>query len=311
MEFASANRLNSRHPIPSAKPTPQFLTPHSSFLTQQSLTPHSSFLTPSHAVDREAYARLTAPQHITESHFLQHEKIEGFFENRDVPEFIGSDRLLKMDTIYGTIQLGYNPRKGQSFIFANIKTSIYDTAPYRHQRELKEYQMMRALKTGTQNQAFSAKRRGASAAILYKMEPLPWSRRSVEPYLFRANMQALEKTMPFLDRSGEVMRREDTVQELRKGQEKLREQLAGGDTDGMRATRAKGLELSARQDQLNALLYRKDAQRRLFFRKLNASLDMQKHEMFAYYRDIRLRGGVRAAETAPADTNKQDEDEDE
>ena len=101
--------------------------------------------------DAETYARLTAPVHVQQSHFSEHQRIEGYFENRDVPQFLGSDRLMKLDTLYGTIQLGYNPRRGQSFLFANIKTSIFDTAPSRHQRELKEYQMVRGRKAATAN----------------------------------------------------------------------------------------------------------------------------------------------------------------
>ncbi len=144
--------------------------------------------------DKEAYARLTAPQHIAVEHFSRHQKIEGYHENRDAPEFVGSDRLLKLDTLYGTIQMGYNPRRGQSFLFANIKTSVFDTAASRYQKELKEYQMARALKTGTQNLAYSAKRRGGAAVILYKAQNMPWSRGSIAPYLARANMEALRKT---------------------------------------------------------------------------------------------------------------------
>jgi len=260
--------------------------------------------------DTEGYARLTAPQHIKSSHFSEHRKIEGYFENREVPDFMGSDRLLKLDTAYGTIQLGYNPQKGQSFLFANIKTSILDTAPSRHQRELKEYQMMRERKTGTQNLAYTAKRRGGSAVILYKMENQPWTRRSVAPYLRRVNMETLQKTMPFMDRSAELGDRERARDEQKSLQQELTGKMAAGKFSEMAEDRARQTALTARQNELNALIYRKDTQERLFFRKLNLAFDLQKQEMFAYYCDRRLKGGAAAkADVSPQEPAKGGEED--
>lgn len=261
--------------------------------------------------DAEAYARLTAPGHVKASHFSEHRRIEGYFENRDVPDFMCSDRLLKLDTLYGTIQLGYNPAKGQSFLFANIKTSVFDTAPSRHQRELKEYQMMRSLKTGTQNVAYSAKRRGGSAVILYKMETQPWTQRSILPYLRRVNLEALQKTMPFLDRTDEFSDREKVSQEQKSLQKELAGSMARQKYSEMAVIRARQVELLTRQNELGALLYRKDTQQRLFFCKLNSALDMQKHEMFAYYRDRRRGGKVAEKDAAPVENSNKAEDQNE
>jgi hypothetical protein len=249
----------------------------------------------------ETYARLTAPQHITISHFSRHQKIEGYLEYRDVPEFLGSDRLWRLDTVYGSIQLGYNPRKGQSFLFANIKTSILDTAASRHQKELKEYQMMRALKSESANIAYTSKRRGGSAVLLYNMEPQPWSRRAVMPYLRRANMEALQKTMPFLDRSAELSRRAEISKEQRSLQDGLAAHMRGRRYGEMSLIRAKQTALSAHENELNALIYRKDTQQSLFFRKLNYAMNLQKREMFAYYRDRRKAGGVMSNAAAPVE----------
>jgi len=254
--------------------------------------------------DAETYARLTAPSHMKTNHFREHQKIEGYFENRDVPDFMGSDRLLKIDTLYGTIQLGYYPRKGQSFLFANIKTSIFDTAASRYQKELKEYQMMRGLKTETPNVAYTAKRRGNSAVVLYKADSLPWSRRSILPYLRRINMEALGKTMPFLDKSAEVSQRESALRGQKSLSRELSEKMTGRKYAEMAWIRARQMELLAKQNELGALIYRKDTQQRLFFRKLNYALDFQKREMFAYYRD-RRRGGAEAGKnTGPVETNR-------
>jgi len=260
--------------------------------------------------DAETYARLTAPQHVRFSHFSKHEKIEGYFENRDVPEFMGSDRLLRLDTLYGTIQLGYNPRKGQSFLFSNIKTSVFDTAASRYQKELKEYQMMRGLKTGTQNTAYSAKRRANSAVILYKAETLPWSRRSVLPYLRRINMESLQKTMPFLDKTAEHNRREESLREHKALGRELSGKMAERNYTEMAAMRAGQRELLTEQNETAALIYRKDTQGRLFFRKINAALDIQKKEMFAWYRNRRQGGVMVEREPAVNDGKPPDEDRD-
>ena len=258
--------------------------------------------------DAEAYARLTAPEHITANRFSEHQRIEGYFENRDVPDFMGSDRLLRADTLYGTIQMGYDPQRGQSFLFANIKTSVFDTAPSRYQKELKEYQMMRELKTGTQNTAFTAKRRGGSAVILYKKDTLPWSQRTVLPYLRRANMEALGKTMPFLDKSPELLDRTGVANEHKSLGGELSAKMAAGKHSEMAALRARQTALLTQENELNALIYRKDTRQRLFFRKLNATLDLQKHEMFAYYRD-RRPGGAMAREDTPATPPGQEDEE--
>jgi hypothetical protein len=249
--------------------------------------------------DTETYARITAPEHVTASHFSEHKKIEGYYENRDVPDFIGSDRLLREDTLYGTIQMGYDPKRGQSFLFANIKTSIFDTAASRYQRELKEYQMKRVQKTGTSNIAFTSKRRGGSAVILYKKSTLPWSRRTIMPYLRRANMESLEKTMPFLDKSAELRDREEVAQEHKSLGRELAARMAQKKYAEMSKLRARQTELLVKENELSALIYRKDTRQRLFFRRMNFTLDMQKREMFGYYRDLRL-GGELAREEIPA-----------
>ena len=38
---------------------------------------------------REALARLTAPQHLTTTHFLEHRKVEGYEQDREVHDFFG------------------------------------------------------------------------------------------------------------------------------------------------------------------------------------------------------------------------------
>lgn len=239
--------------------------------------------------EKETYARLTVPAHVTFNHFSKHEKVEGYFENQDVPDFMGCDRLLKLDHIYGTIQMGYNPMKNKSFLFANIKTSIYDEAASRYQKEVKEYQMMRSRKGNNENVLYSAKRRENTAVILYKAEPKPWTEQSVWPYLMKVNQGALRKTMPFLVRDEEMQELAQSRQEKRQLQSQVEQTIAEGEWENLQDLRAQELENLRHQELMQTLLTRKSQQSRLFFRKINYAFDIQKHEMFQFYKDKRQK----------------------
>ena len=245
---------------------------------------------------REANARLSAPQHLETNRFEQHKKVEGYEQNRAVPDFYGCDRLWKLETLYGRIQMGYHPGRGQSFLFANIKTSIYDYAPSVYQRSMKETRQMRALKTGTQNMAYSSRRWKGGTVLLYKAENKPWSEQSIAPYLGRLNLETLQKTMPFLVREESEERRQgrEEKKDLEQG---IRRALAEHDDARVAQLRRQENELSHHQDALGALLLLKQAQSRAFFRKINIAFDLQKAKMFEYYRRVRDRRAQRAGET--------------
>jgi len=106
---------------------------------------------------KETYTRLTASQHIVKNHFSEHKRIKGFHENRTAQGFNGSDRLFSLDTAYGQIQMGYNPQRRKSFIFTNIKTSIFDTVSSSFQKEMHESQMARHTRN---KNIFLSRRRG-------------------------------------------------------------------------------------------------------------------------------------------------------
>lgn len=260
----------------------------------------------------ETEARVTAPQHILRSSFREHQQIEGYFENRSMPGFSGSDRLLKLDTLYGTIQLGYNPREGAGFLFANIKPSIYGAAASRYQREMKESQMMKDRRTDTQNLAFSARRQADSAVILYKRDNLPWSRRSLEPYLRRMNMEALQKTMPFLTAEQEQDELAIGRQKRREGWEQLRAALKEGNAAKAAEVRSEDTARISEEVRLQSLILKKGAAAQNFFRRLNNAFDYEKTEMFAYYRRRPVKNDGRAAEeTGPEKPAAPDGEDDE
>lgn len=228
---------------------------------------------------KEAVMRLTAPAHITQNRFEEHIRVEGYFEDRTVSDFMDCDRLWKWDTLYGTVQMGYDPKRGQSFLFSNIKTSIFDTAASQEQRKMNDRQRMEQLKTGNQNRAFSARRRANSSVLLYKAENKPWTEQSIRPYLLRQNLEALRKTMPFLNTREEIFERSRALKQDRELSAK--EQRASGERAAVRAER---LGLSRELNSLGALISRKQSQSRLFFRKINIAFDLQKQKMFEYYR---------------------------
>ncbi len=260
----------------------------------------------------ELAARLTAPQHIVYTRFEEHAPVEGYEQDRDVADYYGCDRLMKVDTMYGRIQLAYDPRKGQSFLFANIKTSIYDNAASGYQRSMKENMMMKQLKTGNQNVAFSSRRMQNSSVLLYKMENKPWTEGSVKPYLLRVDLQALQKAMPFLQKEVEMEQRQTDMRRRKSYERNIRDAVLRNDAESVRMLRAMDTRTLHNMEHIDALIYRKAAQSQNFFHRINMAFDLQKAKMFEYYRNERERRKLEAMnEELPGGGNKGDEDEDE
>lgn len=255
----------------------------------------------------ELLARLTAPTHISESRFSEHEKIEGYQEDRSVPQFFGCDRLLKSENQFGSIQMGYDPKRQQAVLFARIKTSIYDNAASREHREMTDRQRMGEQKTATSNRSYVAKRRQNSAVILYKAENKPWSERSIAPYLKRVNTGALRKTLPFLGAGLERQERETLLQKQKLLLQNERASFLARNDNGVRAVRKEQRELKRVDEQLSSIIWRKERQSGLFFRRINLVFDLQKADMFAYYRSKAITHRVEAENVNPE--KPQDENE--
>ncbi len=244
---------------------------------------------------RETLRKLTAPQHLTTTWFTEHRKVEGYEQDREVHDFYGCDRLWKMETAFARVQMGYDPKKGQSFLFANLKTSIFGNVASREQRKMDERQRMKTLKTGTQNLAYSARRRAGSTVLLYKMENKPWSEQSIAPYLGRVNLETLGQALPFLEHTEEG--------ELASARQRYRSLDKKADA----GSRAEQTELSHWIDHLEAVRTLKEQQGRLFFRKMNIALDLQKARMFEHYRNVKAQR-ARAAQAQNAQADKPNEE---
>lgn len=234
---------------------------------------------------REDIDRVTAVQHVQVEHFSKHVKIEGYHEYEDAGHLFGCDRLMKLESMYGRIQLGYNPNRKRSFVFANIKTSRYDTADSRYQRELKEYQMKSLLKGENQNLAYVAKRMNGAAVLLEKADTKPWSEETVKPYYRRSNVEALQKNMPFLSRNKQRERLKELKQQQKNLQNEIQENINEGrflENEALRSKQRAGLQ---EENLLENLLIQKATVSKYFMRKINYAFDIQKHEMLEYYKN--------------------------
>ena len=146
---------------------------------------------------RETSDRLTAASHVQVEYFAKHQKIEGYYESQMPGRLFGCDRLMKQDNMFGTLQLGYNPNRERVFLFANMKTSRYDTVASRYQKEMKEYQQKSLLKGDNENRAYVSRRWEMSTVLIEKRENKPWTKRSIASYLGRVNLEAVRKNLPF------------------------------------------------------------------------------------------------------------------
>ncbi len=236
---------------------------------------------------KETLTRLQAPAHIIKSHFSQHEKVEGYLQDLQRENFFGSDRLMSYDTMFGRVQFGYDPNKEQTFIFANIKTSIYDKAPSKFQNELSEDVMRNSLKSESENVAFSSKRKTNAASIFYKKDAKPWRESTLRPYLLRRNLEAFEKTMPFLQATSERAEREKLVHEDLDLKAQAQNLFNQNSENELYSIRKNQLSLLRQAEILNSIIRRKESGATMFFDKINFSFDYQKREIFDYYRNMK------------------------
>lgn len=253
---------------------------------------------------KETYHRLTAPAHVTLSSYKEHQRIEGYYEFKDYGHIFQCDRLLKIETIYGKIQMGYNPNRARSFVFANMKTNLYDTVNSRYQKIMKEYQQKPEQKKGNENRAYVSGRWKNAAVLLEKAENKPWSEKSMKPYLNRTNMDALRKTLPFFGEEQEREQLRNTREQIKQMQEAVRQNALEGKHQNNGSINEEIRRLQEESNLLQAILYRKDSGRRGFIRKINYAFDIEKREMFEYYREQREKVAREEIEAiAPGDDN--------
>ena len=249
---------------------------------------------------RETMDRLTAASHVNVEYFAEHQKIEGYYEQLREGNLFQCDRLMKQENLFGRVQLGYNPNRKRVFIFANLKSSRYDTVASKYQKEMQDYQRKSLLKGDNENRAYVSKRWQMASVLIEKKENKPWTQRSVRAYLGRANMEAVRKTLPFFMKDEEL----EALKEIKKARKEIQESIQDtrnqiAVSEELEAEERLKLESEIRQDRkiavlemtkenlLNAILARKNNAEKVFLRKLNYAYDFQKSDIESYYRERR------------------------
>lgn len=230
---------------------------------------------------REKIDRLTAVKHVTVSHFREHVKLEDY--QAGTGQLFGCDRLMKMETMFGRIQFSYNPHRKKSFLFMNVKTSRYDSAGSSHQKKILESQINNQPMSDMQNKAFTSTKKAGAAVLIEKGDRKPWSEATVRPYYKKANMQALDKTMPFFTIRDEKIR----LAKIKRLQKNLEMEVQSNTKEGLHnentVLRKEQLDYLTESNLLQYIILKKNEERGGFFRKINYAFDMQKNEMFQYY----------------------------
>ena len=236
---------------------------------------------------QEDIDRVTAVGHLQVEHFSKHAKIEGYYENALGRGQFGCDRLFKLESMFGRMQLGYNAVRRRSFLFAEIKTSRYDTVSERYQRAMKEYQINSRQDAPRQTRVFAVKRRTEPVVLLENIQTKPWSERVIRSNFSRVNMDVLSKVMPFMDREGNRRRLQELRIEARRLQEEVQQNINEGKFENNVALRQQQVRHLMEENFLGHLLRCKEASSRYVIRRMNMAFDMQKNEMFEYYKNKR------------------------
>ncbi|MBR5509814.1 MAG: hypothetical protein IKV59_07155 [Lachnospiraceae bacterium] len=272
---------------------------------------------------RETMDRLTAASHVKVEYFAKHQKIEGYYEEVLSGKFFKCDRLMLQENMFSRVQLGYNPNRERIFLFANMKTSRYDTVASKYQKEMKDYQKRSLLKGDNENRAYVSKRREKASVLIEKKEPKPWTERSVKAYLGRTNMEAAAKSLPFFSREEELEELRKVKIEMKEIQKDIRDrrvqkimaedQAQQESEEKKREAEIRGLRQMALEDLqkenlLEAILTRKYTAAKAFVRKINYAYDFQKKDIESYYREKRKTLEDVAESADAADDRPEDEE---
>lgn len=268
---------------------------------------------------RETMDRLTAASHMQVDYFGEHKRIEGYYEGISDDRFFKCDRLMKQENMFGKIQLGYNPNRKRVFLFANLKTSRYDTVASQYQKEMNEYRRRTLLKGDNENRAFVSNRRENAVVLIEKKENKPWTVRSVKTYLNRTNTEAAKKTLPFFSREEEWEELKEVKSQQKEIEEDIRElrlslskeEEASSDRirteQQIQTQRRYYVENLAKENLLEALLIRKNTAEKSFLRKINYAYDFQKKDIESYYREKQKEQERKLVDTEAEDDGTEDE----
>ncbi len=183
-----------------------------------------------------------------------------------------------------------------TFLFSNIKTSILDTAAAGYQKELHEDYMKNSLKTDSVNLAYSSKRKENSAAVVFKKDAKPWRESTVAPYLRRNNLESLTKSMPFLQKKAQQRERLELVERDLFLKSKY---VSTEDRSGKISIAAAQYSNLKSMEMLNSIIARKASMTNMFFNKINSTFDIQKKEIYNYYKNVKEEAQENMEHAAP------------
>lgn len=248
---------------------------------------------------RETYDRLRTVSHVQTEPFSGHQRIEGYQEYPAAEHFFGKDRLWKRENMFGVVQVGYDPQREKLFLFAHIKTSRYDTAAGRCQKEMSAPGQKALLKRQGESRAYVSGRREMAAVLIERRKNRPWTGGFLKAYTERREMEAAGKLLPFFSREEEreelerlraaARARQETVRSLQvlppQSQETAeQEQERRMRREQLLRLRKEGVRDLILEHLLQAVQAVKDGESRRFLTGANYAYRYQRTEIEAYYR---------------------------
>ena len=138
-----------------------------------------------------------------------------------------------------------------------------------------------------------------------KKENKPWTRYSIQTYLGRNNMEAIQKTMPFFMKSEET----EELTQIRKRRKEIQEAIRENKekSEEVRGLRREAVENLTMENLTESILTRKETAQKHFLRRLNYAYDFQKQDIEAYYREKKKTLQETAEREVPEETEPGDE----
>ncbi|MFI3213451.1 MAG: hypothetical protein R3Y24_08915 [Eubacteriales bacterium] len=254
---------------------------------------------------QETNDRITNAWHVQLEHFSSHQTVEEIQEEGSSSVF-QCDRLLKMENSFIQMQLGYHPEQRRTFIFANTKTSRYDTISSNKDRKVRANVVKNMMTRKKKKQEGNGRKLAEAMIFLHNREHLIWSKGTIRSFLRESNEEVLEKTLPFFAIRPEKERQEELRNTLAESRKMVAKNSRENDYKSNVELHREIREYLQEENYLQMLITRKETASNYFMRKINYSIDTQKKEMFNYYKAKREEA---MESKVPVESSDEDEDE--
>ncbi|MFI3177408.1 MAG: hypothetical protein R3Y67_07970 [Eubacteriales bacterium] len=232
---------------------------------------------------KESNDRITNPYHVRVEHFLEHKKLEGV-RNDILGSKFSCDRILHAQNMFLQFQMAYHPVQKRTFVIARTKTSRYDTVSTDRERQIRAEDISYIMQRRRKKQEANGRKAASNTMFLYNRQTNMWDRGVIGSFVKANRNVSVDKTLPFFTTYDERARRH----ELAGKQKAIKETVAIQSRESRHEENTSLLEDSKyylqEENYLQMLIERKEASGISFLRKMNYAVDIQKNEMFAYYR---------------------------